>query len=258
VAADAGSANFGTADLLMENIEGWTGKKNILVILAHPDDPEFFCGAMIARWCAAGHSVNYCLLTKGQRGAEDEKITIAEIEQKRIAEQNAAARLLGVSSVLFLDYMDGDLVPDLKLRQNIVKVIRKFKPEIIVTSDPQNLFPTDYRINHPDHRAAGQAVVDAVFPAAGNPRVLAEEDGKPLSPHQVEEVWLAQTHQSNLSVELTKYFETKMNAIACHVSQLKEPIDQFREKMRSRWESDPDSGQLRYVEKFKRIQFQNK
>ncbi len=258
MAADAGSVNFGTAEIPMENIEGWAGKKNILVILAHPDDPEFFCGAMIARWCKAGHSVNYCLLTRGQRGAEDEKISVAEIAQKRIAEQNAAARLLGVSSVHFLDYMDGDLVPDLKLRQDIVQIIRKFKPEIIVTSDPQNLFPTDYRINHPDHRAAGQAVVDAVFPAAGNPRVFAEENGKRLPPHQVEEVWLAHTLQSNLTVELTEYFDAKMKAIACHVSQIKEPVDQFRTKMRSRWESDPVSGRLRYVEKFKRIKFLNK
>ncbi len=239
-----------------KNIEEWAGKKNILVIMAHPDDPEFFCGAMIARWCALGHVVRYCLITKGQRGSENTDLSIGEIERTRIAEQQDAARLLGVTSVDFLDYMDGELVPDLKLREDIVKVIRTVRPEIIVTSDPQNLFPTTNRINHPDHRAAGQAVVDAVFPAAGNPRVsIKNNGGQCLSPHQVEEIWFAYTHQPDLYVDLIEYLQKKINAIQCHTSQIREAADRFQERMRSKQEIDPQSGKTIYLEKFKRIQF---
>jgi LmbE family N-acetylglucosaminyl deacetylase len=245
--------------MICENFEEWVGKKNILVILAHPDDPEFFCGAMIAKWCVQGHNVMYCLVTKGQRGSEDAHLSVEVIEQTRIAEQRAAARLLGVSRVNFLNHMDGELVPDLKLREDIIRVIRMMKPNIIVTSDPQNLFPANNRINHPDHRAAGQAVIDAVFPAAGNPRVIVtDQDGEPVPPHQVEEVWLAYTHQPDLKVELSDYFEKKVSALQCHSSQIRETIDAFRERMMARWECDPKSGEQKYFEKFKRIQFQNK
>lgn len=239
-----------------ENFEEWVGKKNILVILAHPDDPEFFCGAMIAKWCDQGHNVMYCLITKGQRGSEDAQISVAKIAQTRIAEQQAAASVLGVSRVDFLDHMDGELVPDLKLREDIIRLIRMMKPEIVVTSDPQNLFPAINRINHPDHRAAGQAVIDAVFPAAGNPRVIVmDKNGEPVPPHQVEEVWLAYTHQPDLKIELGKYFEKKVSALLCHVSQIRETSDAFRERMKTRWEKDPKTGEEHYFEKFKRIQF---
>jgi len=234
--------------------EQWAGKKKILVILAHPDDPEFFCGATIARWCHLGHDVHYCLITKGQRGAQDEQISDFEIENTRIAEQNAAARSLGVSSVKFLDFMDGDLVPDLLLRAEIIREIRLVKPDIVVTCDPLNLFPAENRINHPDHRAAGQVVLDAVFPNAGNPRYWIEDHNHvKLEPHQVEEVWLALTHQPNLIIDVSAYFEKKVDAIICHQSQIREEAGKFKEKYRSRWETDPEDGQLKYFEKFKRI-----
>lgn len=99
------------------NIEEWTNKKKILVILAHPDDPEFFCGATIARWCAAGHEVQYCLLTKGQKGSQDAHISQAEIENLRVIEQKKAAQFLGVKGVKFLEYLDGELISDLKFKE---------------------------------------------------------------------------------------------------------------------------------------------
>ena len=237
------------------NLEGWTEPKKILVILAHPDDPEFFCGAMIARWCALGHEVRYCLLTKGQRGSQDSYISQLEIENTRIKEQQNAADLLGVKQINFLGYIDGELIPDLQLRNEIVEVIRKEKPHIVITSDPQNLFPAENRINHPDHRAAGQAVVDAVFPAAGNPRYLLEkENSHSLEPHQVEELWLTLTNQGNVTIELAEYFEKKLDAIYCHTSQLHESREMMRERIMSRFEPDPVTGKRVFSERFKRIQ----
>jgi LmbE family N-acetylglucosaminyl deacetylase len=236
--------------------EGWTNKKKILVILAHPDDPEFFCGALLARWCKAGHEVRYCLLTKGQKGAPDLSKSADELAAVRVVEQNAAARSLGVQSVEFLDYVDGEVIPDLEMRKNIVRVIQKWKPEILLTSDPINLFPTDTRINHPDHRAAGQAVVDAAFPAAGNhmffPELITQEG---LEPHSVQELWLSATAQPNFSIELTEYFDAKLAAIHCHRSQINIPYDQFDEMMRSRFLRDLESGRIWFEERFKRLKF---
>ncbi|MBG0771234.1 MAG: PIG-L family deacetylase, partial [Anaerolineaceae bacterium] len=152
----------------MEFSEGWDSPKEILVILAHPDDPEFFLGGTIARWIKAGHTVRYVLLTQGDKGAKDVTLTKDDISSLRIKEQNAASKSLGVASVDFFDYEDGYLVPDLEMRKKVVREIRRFRPQILVTCDPTNIFPHPQYINHPDHRYAGQVVVDAVFPAAGN------------------------------------------------------------------------------------------
>jgi LmbE family N-acetylglucosaminyl deacetylase len=148
--------------------ENWKTPQNILVVLAHPDDPEFFCGATLARWAADGHHISYCLLTCGDKGVKDRHSAPADLCAIRQVEQRAAASILGVEKVEFLAYSDGYIVPDLKLRRDIVRAIRLARPEVVVTSDPTNLFVGDAYINHPDHRYAGQAVLDAVFPAAGN------------------------------------------------------------------------------------------
>lgn len=234
--------------------EGWNESKKILVILAHPDDPEFFCGATIARWCRQGHEVRYCLLTKGQKGAPDLLRTPEELAVFRVVEQKAAAASLGVRSVEFLDYVDGEVIPDLEMKKKIVRVIRRWKPQILVTCDPLNLFPTDIRINHPDHRAAGQAVVDAAFPAVGNPMFFPElitEEG--LQPHSVDEIWLSATAQPNLLMDVTEYFETKLAAIHHHRSQINVPFEQFDAMMRQHLVNNSETGKEVFREQFKRL-----
>ena len=234
--------------------ESWVQRKKILLILAHPDDPDFFCGAKIAQWCEQGHEVHYFILTKGQRGFPDREAERSVVETTRMREQMDAARVLGVASVKFSHFLDGDLIPDLALREEIIREIRKQKPQIIVTSDPLNLFPADNRINHPDHRAAGQAVVDAVFPAAGNPMYdVQDQDGKRLESHQVQELWLSLTSQPNTIFDMTSFFERKLEAVFCHRSQIHGGKEQLREHLRSRCEIDPKTGECHYLEKFKRI-----
>ena len=148
--------------------DAWESPQKVLVILAHPDDPEFFCGATLARWAAAGHTIHYCLLTCGDKGAPEGDYEPQELCGTRVEEQNAAAAVLGVKKVRMLGYPDGYLVADLDLRREIVRAIRQERPDIVVTCDPTYLYAMETRLNHPDHRAAGQAVLDAVFPAAGN------------------------------------------------------------------------------------------
>jgi LmbE family N-acetylglucosaminyl deacetylase len=236
----------------IEDFEGWMQPKRILVFLAHPDDPEFFCGATLIRWARAGHEIRYCLFTKGQRGSQDTHQTIDEIAKIRMREQQNAANSVGVKSIAFLDEMDGELVPSLALRKEAAMKIRQFAPQIIVTSDPQNYVTLDDRINHPDHRAAGEIVLGAAFPAAGNPQIYKsptnEVVGIPVNP---EEIWISATNQPNLTVDVSNYYQAKLDAISMHASQIGDK-EAFSERMKNRSTIDEITNQPIYVERFKR------
>jgi len=235
--------------------DGWETPQKILVILAHPDDPEFFCGASIVRWTTAGHQVNYSLLTCGDKGTKKRNLSANELCAIRRTEQNEAANLLGVKEVKFLDYPDGYLIPNLELRKDITRIIRQERPDILVTCDPQTLFIRDSYINHPDHRAAGQAVLDAVFPAARDHLNFVElwrDEG--LEPHIVREVWVSLTLDPNLTLDVTEFWETKIEAIKRHKSQISEP-DALEKRMRDRYTQDSSLENPRYEERFRRIVF---
>jgi LmbE family N-acetylglucosaminyl deacetylase len=231
----------------------WDGPQRILVILAHPDDPEFFCGGTIARWTDAGHQVSYCLLTCGDKGTKDRSLTSDELCLLRQEEQRAAAAVLGVNHVHFLDYPDGYLVPDLELRREVTRVIRQEQPDILVTCDPTNLYVRDNYINHPDHRAAGQVVLDAVFPAARDHLSFIELwRDEQLEPHIVREVWISLPQNPNVVVDITEYWEVKLEALVNHKSQIGDPA-QFEERMRSRHTPESTLENPRYVESFKHV-----
>ena len=239
---------------MTEFSEGWEDHQCILIILAHPDDPEFFLGATIARWTYSGHRVIYCLLTRGDKGANDPKIDPAELSLRRENEQRAAAAVLGVEDVRFLNFSDGCLTAGMEERQAVTRMIREVKPDILVTCDPLNYFPTDNNINHPDHRAAGQIVIDAVFPGAGSPMFFPEMFDEGLQPHSVKEVWLSLTAQPNTLIDVTEHWATKIRALHEHVSQIPD-YPKLDERMRSRHTPDSTPDHPRYEEKFKRITF---
>ncbi|MFU8771698.1 MAG: PIG-L deacetylase family protein [Anaerolineales bacterium] len=241
----------------MNTPENWESSKKILVILAHPDDPEFFCGATIAHWTSDGHQVSYCLLTCGDKGASDINTNIVELCKTRQKEQHAAASILGVHKVQFLGYKDGCLQPDMQLRRDITRIIRQEKPEILLTCDPTTLYIRDTRINHPDHRAAGQAVLDAVFPASGNPLYFIElwrEES--LAPHSVQEVWASLTTNPNVVLDVTAYWDIKIQALMQHTSQI-DDLELLNERMRRRHTQDSTFENPRYEEGFKRIIFEH-
>lgn len=234
--------------------EGWEGSQSILVILAHPDDPEFFLGATIARWVRLGHRVSYCLLTRGDKGASDPRVDPVELSQRREKEQRAAAGVLGVKDVRFLDFLDGCLIDTLEARQAVTRVIRELRPDILVTCDPLNYFPSDNHINHPDHRAAGQIVVNAAFPGAGSPMFFQEMLKEGLQPHSVREVWLSLTAQPNTVIDVTEHWPAKIRALHEHVSQIPD-YQKLDERQRNRRTPDSTPEHPRYEEKFKRITF---
>jgi len=235
--------------------DSWETPQKILVILAHPDDPEFFCGATLARWARAGHEIHYLLLTCGDKGFDDPTATSDHICAVRQAEQNAAAAIIGVKTVRFLDHEDGYLVPSIELRREVVRTIRQIKPDILVTCDPTHLFAGDYYINHPDHRYAGQVVLDAVFPAVNNPFFFPELiKNEGLQPHKVREVWVSLTGNPTVTLDVTNTWEIKVLALKEHKSQIGDPKE-FEQRMRARKSEKSTEENEYYEENFRVIKF---
>jgi LmbE family N-acetylglucosaminyl deacetylase len=226
----------------------------VLVVLAHPDDPEFFCGGTVARWTNEGLSVTYCLLTKGERGDDHTGTDPEALAFQRMEEQRRAASVLGVQDIIFLDHPDGYLTPDLALRKDVVRVIRKVKPEIVITCDPTNFFPSDRYINHPDHRAAGQATLDAVFPAAGSGLFFPElNDEEGLVPHKVSQVFVAGAQHPNTVVEVTDYINRKIEALREHKSQIADMDGLEKRVLKNLLDEESPPEAPRYIEKYKKI-----
>jgi LmbE family N-acetylglucosaminyl deacetylase len=225
------------------------GAATVLVMMAHPDDPEFFCGGTLARWAREGKEICVVLATSGDKGSSDGWLSTAELVARREEEQRAASAVLGVRRIVFLRHRDGELIADLQLRRQLVRAIRLCRPEVVVTTDPLRYMVGDRRVNHPDHRAIGDAVLAAVFPAASNPRFFPELlQFEGLAPHSPLEIYIANSDRPNLDVDITELIDLKIEAIRQHKSQLTDPSAQL-ERVRQR--AVRDDG--RYVESFRRI-----
>ena len=195
--------------------------KSAMVIIAHPDDIEFGCAGTVARWVKEGAEVVYVLCTSGDVGIAEPGMSKAKATEIREAEQLAAAEVVGVKKVIFLREPDGMLVNTLALRKRLVRQIRRFKPEAVITVDPTILWVSDTYINHPDHRAAGQAALDAIFPAAGQPNLFEELAEEGLSAHKVRKVYVRTFGQNDSTfVDISDTIDLKIEALKKHVSQL--------------------------------------
>jgi LmbE family N-acetylglucosaminyl deacetylase len=191
-----------------------------LVVVAHPDDVDFWAGGTVACWANAGISVTYCVLSDGDSGGFDPQVPRSAVPGIRRAEQAAAAAVLGVSDVQFLGYPDGCIEPSYELRRDITRLIRQLRPERMLTWSPEWSWRPFHR-NHPDHRAAGEATLSAIFPDARNPfahQELLNKEG--LKPWEVGEVWLMGSPSPNHYVDITDVFDRKIAAIRAHESQI--------------------------------------
>jgi LmbE family N-acetylglucosaminyl deacetylase len=167
-----------------------------------------------------------------------------------------AAKIIGVKEIHFLDRPDGYLVPDMGTRREVTRAIRQFAPDILVTCDPTNLYPSKrYPLNHPDHRAAGQVVLDAVFPAAGSALFFPELLSEGYEPHQPSEVWVSLTHEPNTILDITNTWETKIDAILEHKSQVKDPEALKARMHKFGKSSDSPEEEPRYEERFRVIRW---
>ena len=191
-----------------------------MLIYAHPDDIEFGVAGTAARWANAGSEVTYVVITDGNVGSHEEGMTAVGIAEIRRAEQEAAAQVAGAARCIFLGYHDGLLQPTMELRKDLVRLIRRHHPNVVVCGDPTVFFPNETRINHPDHRAAATAALDAVFPAAEMPLLYPELEADGLKPHKVNYVLVSNTHKASYFVDITETIDTKIEALRQHESQL--------------------------------------
>jgi LmbE family N-acetylglucosaminyl deacetylase len=229
--------------------------KRVLVVTAHPDDPEFGAGGSIARLADGGARVTYVIVTDGSQGGEDPKQKDSELKSIREKEQRAAARVLGVKKVEFLGYKDGHLSPDLKLRHDIVRMIRKHKPELVITHIPGRVLDAPMGGSHPDHIAVGEATMAAVYPDSRNPRAFRSLLKEGLHPHEVKEVWIPFWTSGDYLVDISTTLDRKIQALHQHKSQVAKPGQEwdFEKFMRKRHRDVGRRGGYRYAESFKRI-----
>ena len=197
-------------------MEGNRVPESAVVIVAHPDDAEFTVGGTVAAWAKAGCTVTFVVCTDGNSGSHEPGITREKLAEIRRAEQRAACATLGVTEVVFLAHDDGQLQPTLDLRRDLVRVIRQYKPEVVMCWDPTTVFIGNDYINHPDHRAAAQAALDAAAPASAMP-LLWPEAG---APHGVRQVYVFGNDEPNVWVDVTETIEQKIAALKQHASQM--------------------------------------
>jgi len=187
----------------------------ILVISPHPDDAEFGVAGTVARWTQEGKAVVYIVCTSGDKGTNDVTMRPEELAKIREEEQLAAAEILGVREVIFLRYLDQCLEDTPEFRKEIVRLIRRYKPETVVTADPYRRY-----IWHRDHRITGQVVLDAVFPYARDPHAYPDLMKEKLYPHKIKEILFWAAEELNCRFDITKTFSLKLAALSCHKSQV--------------------------------------
>ena len=192
--------------------------KRVLVVMAHPDDCDFGAGGTIAQWTSQGIKVSYCIITNGDQGGEESGILVEEMAKVRQQEQRNAGKELGVTQITYLNYRDGWLMPSIELRKEIVKAIRIAKPDRMVMQSPERNWERIYS-SHPDHLAAGETAIQAVYPDARNPFAFPELKAAGLEPWRVREVWITGSPTPNHFVDITETFSKKMAALHAHVSQ---------------------------------------
>jgi len=190
-----------------------------LVVMAHPDDVDFGSAGTVATWVKAGIEVSYCLVTDGDAGGFDPAVARSEIAGIRRAEQTAAAAEVGVTDLTFLGYPDGRLEVTLELRRDLSRVIRQKRPDRVICQSPDRNYARIFA-SHPDHMAAGEATLRAVYPDARNPFTFTELMDEGHEPWSVREVWMNAMQSPNRFVDITDTVDRKLAALRCHASQL--------------------------------------
>jgi LmbE family N-acetylglucosaminyl deacetylase len=226
--------------------------KRVMAIFAHPDDIEFSCAGTIARWVKAGAEACYVLCTSGDVGIAEPGMTRERATEIREAEQREAAAAVGVHDVVYLREPDGLLEATIALRKRIVREIRRFKPDVVICGDPQELWVSNGYINHPDHRAAGLAAVDAIFPAAGQPNLFQELEDEGLAAHKVYKVYVSTWEKEDTWINISEVIDLKIAALRAHKSQIKEDPTEWVKK----WAAEAGQGrEMEYAEAYRVITF---
>ncbi len=229
-----------------------TKKAQVMVITPHPDDAEYGVAGTVARWTREGKDVIYVVCTNGDKGTNDANMKPEILVRIREREQLAAAKLLGVREVIFLHYPDQALEDTPEFRKEIVRLIRMYQPETVVTADPYRRY-----VWHRDHRITGQVTLDAVFPYARDFLAYPDLLEQGLQPHRVKEVWLWGSEDPNYRSNITDTFDIKIAALRCHKSQIGDnPSPDSEGRMRQRCKMMAEGEDYELAEAFHRVKIQ--
>ena len=227
-----------------------TANGRVLVVAAHPDDPEFLAGGTVAGLAKEGREIAYVIVTNGDKGSGDRGVTSEQLRPIREEEQRQAARVLGVERVEFLGYEDGEVEDTRDLRRDVTREIRRWRPDLIITLNPHRTYD-NFPGWHRDHRTTARVVLDCVYPLARDhlsfPELLPHYE-----PHTVREVYLIQWEQPRLVIDITETMELKLEAIRCHASQVGD-FKAVETRMRNRAVTIGKEKGYRYAEGFDHI-----
>lgn len=241
------------SDAAVQTEPNWEGVERALVIMAHPDDPDFICGGTCAMMTAHGIEVTYMILTNGDKGNHNPLITREQLIALRKLEQKAAAEHCGVQHCIFMGEEDGFLQSTRDLRYRVVREIRRIRPQICIICDPDRYFVgTDY-INHPDHRNAGLVAIDAIFPASDNPMFYPEMADAGYAPHKISQLYIWGPETNNLKIDITDVIATKIKALKEHKTQFVNVDD--LDRWMTEWGEKQDDGSVRHYEEFRTMKF---
>ena len=222
---------------------------DILTIIAHPDDAEFGAAGSIAAWTAEGKTVVYVVCIGGGKGTSDRNVSPADLERIRQQEQRAAASVLGVSEVVFLGMEDQGLEDTREFRETVVRLIRRYRPEKVISSDPYRRY-----LWHRDHRIVGQVVMDALFPYARDHLAYPDLLEEGLEPHKVKEALFFGTDEVNHWIDISDTFEIKLEALICHATQIRElKVDNLESWLRARCRRLAEGSDFTLAEAFHRV-----
>ncbi|MBI3421268.1 MAG: PIG-L family deacetylase [Candidatus Sungbacteria bacterium] len=228
-------------------------KKLFLVFSPHPDDVDFGCAGTVAMLTSQSHTVIYCIVTNGEKGVHKVRQSKHAMVAMREKEQKAAA-VAGVKEVIFLRQTDGDLEHTRALRKLITRVIRKVKPDIVLSLDPGNhTFESFYRF-HRDHRVTAEVVFDAIYPGVGSEAFFPELAQEDVLPHQIEEVWFFSTDKPNMVINITRTIGKKIEALWQHESQIRD-MAVTAANVRRRAKEAGKKKRMPYAESFRRLTF---
>jgi len=230
-------------------------RKIILAVGAHPDDLDFGCSGTVAKWVKDGATAYYLICTNGNKGSDDLKMTQKKLVKIRKKEQLTAAKVLGIKKVFFLSHEDGELENNLELKEEVTRIIRKVRPDIVFTMDPLMIYSKKRGyLNHPDHRACGQAVLDAIYPLSRDRLTFPNHEKEKLKPHKVRKVYLTNFDEQDTFFDISSTIHLKIKALLLHKSQVsKEATERIKE-----WAKRVGKKKgYKFAEGFKRIILKN-
>ncbi len=225
-----------------------------MVVVAHADDAEYGCSGTVAKLCAEGWEMVYVLCTDGSKGSSDREIAQEELVRIREGEQVEAGKVLGLRDVVFLRNEDSMLQPTLELRKDIAREIRRYRPDVVITTHPVRSLDGGWGVGHPDHMAAGEAALAAVFPTARDHMTYPDLLEEGLEPHKVAEVWIMGHPEPDIWVDVTEHIDTSIKALLSHDSQVNGHSPDETANMMREWRRKRAEGKgMQYAEAFKRI-----